>query len=195
MRNRKTAENAYLGALRGLRGTFVLVGLFTAGIPDWLTILGFGLALVAVWWISATGTVSTIQLSELGLPVAAGLAIGVFSVVLAAATAETLGWPLLAARVTSTTGLLVLALALRKPWCPTRAALPLTLLAGVLDAGGNIFFALAAQIGRLDTAAVLSGLYPAFTALLALIVLKEQLAPWQWAGLALAIGAVMLISV
>ena len=32
MRHKKTANNAYLGALRGLRGTFVLVGLFSAAI-------------------------------------------------------------------------------------------------------------------------------------------------------------------
>ncbi len=219
-----TGQVLFLGALTGIAGAFglallyqalavgrmgvvapvtsivagvipVLVGVGANGLPGGLTLVGFALALLAVWWISRADAVSHVQLGELALPVAAGVTIGVFSVLIAAATTTSLGWPLLMARVTSTLVLLLLAIALQKSWRPARAALPLVLLAGVLDASGNIFFALAAQIGRLDTAAVVSGLYPAFTALLAWGVLKERLTGRQWAGLVLAVTAVMLISV
>jgi drug/metabolite transporter (DMT)-like permease len=64
----------------------------------------------------------------------------------------------------------------------------------MLDTFGNLFYLRATQLGRLDVAAVVSSLYPAGTILLAALILRERPTRRQLAGMALALGAVMLLS-
>ena len=77
---------------------------------------------------------------------------------------------------------------------PKSAPLGSLILLGVLDVGGNLFFLLAVQTGRLDVAAVLASLYPGVTALLAWWIAKEHMAALQVFGLALAILSIVLIT-
>ena len=78
---------------------------------------------------------------------------------------------------------------------PGWAVLGLIAIAGVFDASGNTFYTIATRLGRLDIAAVLSSLYPASTILLAAVLLKERTTLSQAAGMALALVAVVLISI
>ena len=89
----------------------------------------------------------------------------------------------------------VYALSRRTALVPQNAPLGLLVLAGVLDAGGNLFFLLAVQMGRLDVTAVLASLYPAVTAVLAGLVARESLQRLQVIGVGAAVLAIVLITI
>jgi drug/metabolite transporter (DMT)-like permease len=172
----------------------VLAGAALEGLPGRWQLLGFGLALLAVWLISGGTAAGGIRFQELGLPVVAGLGFGVFFILIDRGTRAAVFWPLVAARLAAVGLLVAYAAATRQLRLPEAGLLPLTTFVGVLDAGGNAFFTLAAQAGRLDVASVLSSLYPASTVWLAWLILKERLSRPQWAGLAAALTAIVLIT-
>jgi drug/metabolite transporter (DMT)-like permease len=101
--------------------------------------------------------------------------------------------PLAITRLVTLLTALALLLSRRAP-LPALRSNPYAWLAGACDAGGNIGYLFARQFTRLDVAAVLSSLYPASTVLLAWLVAREQIAPVQWAGAAVCLGAVVLIT-
>ena len=172
----------------------LIFGLFLEGMPGLPQLLGFGLALCAVWFITRAGNGSSTQVRDLVLPVVAGLGFGVFFILIGHVSAAAVLWPLAAARVASVLALLVVVLLTRQPARPAAGQMPLILMSGLFDTGGNAFYALAARTGRLDIAAVLSSLYPAVTVILAWLILKERLSRTQGVGLALAMIAVLLIA-
>ena len=175
-------------------GIPVAFGAFAEGLASTQQIVGFGLALVAVWLVSRASDGTGGRLRDLGLPILAGLGFGIFLIVIDGVSEAGILWPLAAAR-TASIALLLVAVALQR----SRSAilfqhLPLIALAGLFDSGGNTFYALAARAGRLDVAAILSSLHPAVIVLLARLLLKERLAQLQWIGVVLALVAVILIA-
>jgi drug/metabolite transporter (DMT)-like permease len=172
----------------------LIFGLFLEGIPALSQLLGFGLALCAVWLITRPGHGSRIQVRDLALPLLTGLGFGIFLILIGHVSAAAVLWPLAAARATSVLALLIAAILTRQRTRPAVGQIPLILMVGLFDTGGNAFYALAARGGRLDIAAVLGSLYPAMTVLLARLILKERLTRQQGLGLALALLAVMLIA-
>src|SRR5262249_26323198 len=78
----------------------VAAGALAQGLPRTLTLVGFALALVAVWLVARTDDVA-IQLDDFGLPVVAGLGIGGFIILISRASGGAVLWPLVAARVAS----------------------------------------------------------------------------------------------
>ena len=172
----------------------VLYGLWAEGLPAVPQMLGFALALLAVWLVSRTGDGGRTQLVDLILPTLAGLGFGVFLILIGRVSTGGVLWPLAAARMASIPTLLLIATLTRQRVAQGTRNLPLVTLVGMLDSSGNAFYALAAQAGRLDVAAVLSSLYPAGTVLLARLLLKEPVSHPQWLGVAAALVAVVLIA-
>ncbi|HNC09236.1 MAG TPA: DMT family transporter [Anaerolineales bacterium] len=178
----------------------VAVGIFSEGFPGILTLIGFGFALAAVWMISQSeGGVKDIlsHLSDLKLPLLAGIGFGFYFVFMHEATRDggTLIWPMVFSR---TGGLLLITMYLlvtRADWRIDFRALPIISVNGILDLGGNFFFILAGQAGRLDVASVLSSLFPGATVLLAWIILKERLNRNQWMGVVCALIAIVLLTI
>ena len=177
----------------------VIVGIITEGVPPVLVMVGFGLAVTAVWLLSGGGKTGGIRRNELGLALLAGLGFSLFFVFIDRISIGVVFWPLVAARVAAAPLLLIFVLVRRQRTGDLRQPLaskllPIIALAGILDSGGNYFFALATQSGRLDISAVLASLYPASTVLLAWLILKEKLGPRQWLGVAVALVALVLIA-
>ena len=131
----------------------------------------------------------TIAMALLG-----GVGFGLYFVCLARADRGSGIWPVIIARFTSSLMLVPLAWRLRRFGRVHGRLLAVTVLAGVGDAGANLFFLLASRHGYLGLAGVLTSLYPAGTVLLAAIVLRERIGGVQRAGLGLAAAAIVLIT-
>lgn len=175
-------------------GIPVSIGFLVEGVPSGIKLAGFALALVAVWLTSSEQGGGRIELSALHLPLAAGLGFGFFLVFIDQASGESVFWPLVVARLASMTMLTLVARARGVGERPSRDHLPWIVGAGIFDAAGNTFFALAAAQGRLDVASVASSLYPGVTVLLAFLILREALSRTQWSGVVLSLIAIILIS-
>ena len=172
----------------------IIVGMFIEGMPSTMHIAGLGIAAVAIWLLTRDASGESLRLSELGVPIIAGLAFGMFFILIDRVCASAILWPLVAARLASISMLLLIMLLSRKGGMPAANQLLVIVLAGIFDTGGNIFFAVAARFGRLDIATILSSLYPASTVVLAWFVLKERLVLRQWAGVIAALVAIGFIA-
>lgn len=91
--------------------------------------------------------------------------------------------------------MLVYIAARQDSWRVTGRAWPYIALNSLLDIGGNAFYLLASQAGRMDVAAVLSSLYPAATVLMAALILKERVARSQAIGILLALVAIVFLTI
>jgi drug/metabolite transporter (DMT)-like permease len=173
----------------------VLFSIVNEGAPQAIAFVGFALALVAVWLISSGGNLGAFTARELFLPVLAGTCFAALFILLSEATKTHTYIPLVALRSTSLLIMFALTTLNKQPYFPHRDQLALVIGCGVLDALGNIFFALAAQNGRLDIAVILTALYPAGTVFLAAIILKERINRVQWVGVGLALAAIVCLSI
>jgi len=80
------------------------------------------------------------------------------------------------------------------PHVDTAAGVRLAVACGAVDVTANALLLMGIRAGDLSVAAVLGAMYPAGTILLAAVVLKERIAPVQWAGLVLALAAAGMLA-
>jgi drug/metabolite transporter (DMT)-like permease len=178
----------------------VIIGMAREGLPEAPTVAGFVFALAAVWLISQSenGVKDILShLSDLKLPILAGFTFGLYFVLMHEATSD--GgrvWPMIASRTGGTIMIASYMFFSHTSLKVSDKSAWLTLvLNGIFDVGGNVFFVLAGQAGRLDVASVLSSLFSGVTVLLAWIFLKERLTRGQWVGVVLALIAIVLMTV
>jgi drug/metabolite transporter (DMT)-like permease len=176
----------------------VLAGVGAGERPSSSALAGIGLALAAIVLVSREpprAEVAPLRWQALALAVAAGLAFGLFFVVVGRAGNDVGIWPLVGARAASVSLFAALGAARVTAAAPPRAAVAAAVGCGLLDAGANVFYLLALGHGMLSIVSVLTALYPAGTVMLARYVLGEQLTAVQRAGLAVAgLAAVLIVT-
>lgn len=186
------------------------VGLLRGERLGTLGYLALGLALVAVVLVGFVPEKGAVRPSLKGILMAigSGTAIGLFLVLIDLTPEDSGLVPLLMNRSVSTVAMfaavgVVALLAARRyrsdpgiardsrGWMP---GLWFAIGCGLLDATANAGLLLGLRLGDLSVISVLTALYPAGTIILAAIVLKERIAPVQYVGLVLAIGAAALLA-
>jgi drug/metabolite transporter (DMT)-like permease len=179
-----------------------LLPVIASGLTEGLTAAakyaGFALALGAIWLVShhdESPKELRLHLSDIRLPLLAGVCFAAYFIMMNQGSQEATLWPIIAGRTAGTVLVLFFAAARRQAGPPPLRTWPLVLLNAAGDVGGNVFYVLAGQAGRLDVAAVASSLYPGMTVLLAALILHERLTRSQWGGVLLALAAIVLMTV
>ena len=192
------------------RGTMSIVspltGVLTAAIPvlwgvafgeqiSTIQWIGIGTAVAAVVLIAQDHAASKLTLDVAALAILASLSFAAFFIVLDQ-TSEAAGlWPLAAGRAISIPLAFVIAGVTATARFPSRADLTPVVVAGNADIAANMSILLALQRGPLGVSTVLTSLYPAFTATIAVFALRERPTALQWIGIALAVVAAVLLVV
>ena len=172
----------------------VIWGLAGGDHPSGYQELGFAAALIGVVLASFERRPEATRLAAgVGWAAIAMLAFGAYYIPMHAASHGDFLWAAFIFRLTSTTLIAAAWLVLRPPRA-RRADLPVLASIGVLDTGGNVFFAAASAKGLVSVVSILASLYPVVTVLLARAVLNERVHRSQELGIALALAGIVLIS-
>jgi drug/metabolite transporter (DMT)-like permease len=173
-------------------GIPALFAVVTEGWPGALPVSGFVLAGTGIWLISRTGDGG--RPKGLALTLVAGLGFAGFFLCIKQSGGASAFWIATLSRSASLLFTGTIALAASNFRKITQADIAWGILAGCIDVTGTVLFIRAAQIGRLDTAVVISSLYPAITVLLARLILREHFTRWKAVGIFAAMLAVPLIA-
>ena len=174
----------------------LVVGLVQGERPGVISMVGVGLALVAVAVISMEdghGSSSWSSRRSVVVGLLAGVGFGLFFVGLDAVDSGTGLWPVVISRAA---GVPLYLFVWSRSGDPGLTPLPLlAVAAGLLDSAANVAYLLATREGLLSLVAVVASLYPAGTVFLARVVLGERLGPQRLVGVVAALGAVALIAI
>jgi hypothetical protein len=201
------ATTLYIGFQRGKMGLVapfagvvaalvpVIVTFIRAGFPTPAQLLGFGFGLLAIYLLgSGSRTDDEFEIRDLIYPIIAGLGFGMLFITTGLYSPYAIYWPLAAARFSSLVLALIIAFRIRVFKLPEIRISAALALAAALGIVGNVTFALATRLSRLDIPSVLGSLFPAVTAFWAFVVHKEKLSGKQLVGVVMAMICVMLIA-
>ena len=175
----------------------VTVGLLRGDAPSAVTSVGVVVALAGAVAASGPELRGRTGAKPIALAALAAVCFGVAMVMLAQGAKANPLMSLWGMRATSVSGLTLVLLGLTTSgarFAMRAADVPLIVLAGLGDAGANLLFSFASLRGYLSVVSVLASLYPAMTVVLARVVLRQRLLPVQLAGIAAALGGVVLVS-
>ena len=175
----------------------VIFGVIVGERPAVAAWFGIVIGLSAVFLVTRTPEDhphERVSVRVLSMALFAGVGFGVYFICLGHAASNSGAWPLVISRLTSAVVIIPLAWRLKRIETVGGQLLAITVLAGVCDAGANLFFLLATRHGLLSIASVITSLYPATTVLLAIGFLHEHTGRLQRVGLALAAASVVLIT-
>jgi drug/metabolite transporter (DMT)-like permease len=174
----------------------VAVGVVTGERPGALVWLGIVAAVPAIWLVAREPTTSASESMGSGARdgVLAGVGFGGLFACLGQVPVGAGFWPLVMIQMVGMVVVAIAATVLGATWVPRHAAAWGGVLAGLLGGVATWAFLLATHHGLLSVSAVLTSLYPAFTVLLAALVLREHVHRLQAWGLALCGVAVVLVA-
>ncbi|MBI1352611.1 MAG: EamA family transporter [Actinomycetales bacterium] len=172
----------------------VAVALLGGELPSSLQVLGILAATIGILLASGPELSGAESARPLAFAGVAALAFGGMFVFMARGSEVSALMTMTGMRVTSVVMFIPIAMIARSFGGATRRDLLPLAAVGVLDATANVLYGVATTIGLLSTTAVLGSLYPVVTAVLAAALLHERLRPVQYAGVAVALAGVLMIS-
>jgi drug/metabolite transporter (DMT)-like permease len=173
----------------------VVTGVLIGERPGLIVWLGIALAFPAIWVVAREPSSSDAAASA-GCRdgVLAGLGFGTLFVALSRVSEDAGLLPLALNQAVGGVVIVAVAVALRQPWLPRERRAALGLGSGVLAALATWLFMVASRGSHLTVASVVVSLYPAFTVLLAALVLRERVHGAQAIGLAMCAVSVALVA-
>jgi drug/metabolite transporter (DMT)-like permease len=177
----------------------VVVGVALGERPGALVWVGIAAAFPAIWLVAREPSASDTSASDTGPSglldgVLAGLGFGLLLVALSRVSDDAGLLPLSLNQAVAAVAIIAVALSLRQPWLPRQRRAWLGATSGLLGALATGLFMAVSRDGNLAVTSVVVSLYPAFTVVLAALLLRERVHRPQAVGLALCAVAVALVA-
>jgi drug/metabolite transporter (DMT)-like permease len=172
-------------------------GLLRGDRPAVIAYVGMVLALAAIALVSGAVGIRHTQTtrSTIVFAIIGGIGFAWIFIALGETTAASGIWPLVSARVMSVTLTGAIVLGARTNVRGVRSVWRLAVFAGLLDMSANFLYLLAVRRGLLSIVVVVVALYPVSTVVLAFRLDRERVSRSQAVGMAMALGALVLVSI
>lgn len=174
----------------------VVIGLMTGERPGILALCGIPVALIAIALVSDVlgPNHRRAPRSIVIMAFVAGATFGSLFVILGHTNDAGGLWPVVAMRFTSVPYMALVMFFMKRKPSEAKANLPVVVASGVLDSVANALYLLAVRHGLMSIVATINSFYPSSTLLLATRLDKEKIHRSQAVGLALAVIALLFIS-